>query len=119
MFVTGGQFYVFIACLAFGGVCGIFFSVSAIIKFVTTNKIIRLIPDLFAFLLTCALYVIYAFILNFPSFRAYMVIGVLLGIYLYLKSFHIILAKICKKAYNNIRKKFSRKNKSKHDRRKD
>jgi len=118
MFVSGGQFYVFIACLALGAICGILFSFSAIIKLAINNKFIRIIPDLSAFIITCIIYVTYSFLLKFPSFRVYMAFGVILGIYLYLKSFHIILAKIIKKAYNIIDEKISRKNKSKHDRRK-
>ena len=119
MFVSNGQFYVFIACVCFGGIGGVFFSISNLFKSLTKKYTLKIIFDIIAFCLLSFLYVLFSHTLSFPSFRAYMVLGVFVGIFIYLKSFHIILAKILKKIYNIIDKKILRKNKSKHDRRKE
>ncbi len=116
MFVTASQFYVFVACVGFGGACGILFTISAIIKTKINNLILRIIPDLVAFLITAMLYCFYAFILCFPNFRIYMTVGVLLGILIYFKSFHILLANLLKKLYNIKDKLFTRIKKTKDER---
>ena len=102
MFVSRGQFFVFIACVAFGGVCGILFSAAGALKFFVKNKIVKNLFDFITFLLVCFLYFIFAYKMRFPNFRFYMVLGVFLGIFMYIKSFHIILAKFVKKMYNVI-----------------
>lgn len=102
MFVSSNQFYVFIACVAIGSVCGIFFLISAALKKTVKNNFFRVFFDIVAFFITSAVYVYAAFALGFPNFRLYMVIGVLCGIYAYMKSFAIIVANIVKKGYNYI-----------------
>lgn len=104
MYVSGGQFYVFVACVALGGACGILFSISQLIKIKISNIILRIIPDLIAFLITALIYAIYSHALSFPNFRIYMILGVIVGITLYFKSFHIMLAKYVKKLYNLLSK---------------
>ncbi len=106
MFVSSGQFYVFIATVAFGGVCGVLFSVSALLKYKLRNYIVRIFLDLIAFLITSFLYVAYSKWLAFPNFRIYMAVGVILGLILYFKSFHILLAKSAKVLYNKCDKVF-------------
>ncbi|MBE7062001.1 MAG: hypothetical protein E7382_05645 [Clostridiales bacterium] len=100
MFVTKNQFYVFVACLAFGCAVGIIFGFSSIIKKRVKNILICAIGDFFAFIITAFLFLIYSFNMHFPSLRVYMFIGVYLGIYIYFKSFNIILAKCAEKIYN-------------------
>ncbi len=100
MFVTNGQFYIFVALIAFGGLCGIFFSISTLVKYKLNNVILKIIPDVFAFIITAVLFVVYSNWLSFPNFRAYMAVAVVLGISIYFKSFHILLAKCIKRLYN-------------------
>ena len=50
MFVTQNQFFVFIACIAFGGAVGIIFSVFSCVKFFIKNKVLSAIPDIIAFI---------------------------------------------------------------------
>ena len=102
MFVAKSQIFVFIACLAFGGGCGVFFTLAAAFKFFVKNKFLRAITDTVAFILCAVFYITFAFEFNFPSFRVYMPFGVILGIAVYMKSFHIILAILGKKLYNNF-----------------
>ena len=104
MFVTLNQFYVFLSCLSFGGASGVIFFIFWLVKYKIKNKIIRAVIDVLTSLIVTVLYVFYSFYMQFPSFRAYMILGVILGIYLYVKSFHIILAILCKKIYNILKK---------------
>ena len=77
------QFYFFLACLAIGAICGVFFSLSNAIKFIFSkklSKIFGIITDFFAFVLTTLTYIIFGNLFNFPSIRFYMPIGVIIGI---------------------------------------
>lgn len=105
MFVSFNQFYVFFACFAFGGACGILFSVSAAIKYTIKNEFVKILSDTVAFILTAIFYIFYSYSLRFPNLRFYMIIGVFAGITAYLKSLHVLLAKIVKKFYNILKKK--------------
>ena len=105
MFVSKGQIYVFIVCVAIGCLSGIFFSLSALLKSGVKSKCFRIIPDIFVFVALSVAYVFLAYSFGFPNLRAYMIVGVFVGIIGYFKSFHILLAKCLKKLYNIIRKK--------------
>lgn len=110
MFVARNQIFVFIACLAIGGVGGVFFTLSAFIKFFIKNRILKIIPDVVAFIVFSAIYVALAYFLAFPSFRLYMAFGAVLGLYAYMKSFNNILAFHAEKLYNiTVRKIVARK----------
>ncbi len=108
MFVSQNQFYVFAACVMIGGICGIFFSLSSAIKFIFKSKLLGLIFDCVAFILTTLIYINVSYSLHFPSFRIYMPVGVVCGLILYFKSLHLALAKMVKKPYNIIRKKLAK-----------
>ncbi len=101
MFVSSGQFFVFLACISYGLVGGLIFFVFGFFKAFLTSKIVHNVLDFISSILMSVLYVFYSNLLNFPNFRFYMPIGVLLGLFMYFKSFNIILAKLQKKIYNN------------------
>ncbi len=102
MFVSSGQIYVFLACFAVGGVSGIFLSVSRGVKYLIKNKIVAVISDITAFLAITLSFIGLSFAFGFPNIRAYMPLGVFLGVIAYMKSFHIILAKLTIMIYNYI-----------------
>lgn len=102
MFVTKSQFYIFIACIAFGGTIGVVFSIFSILKFFAKNKIIKIFSDVIAFSVVGVIFPVFSHYMNFSNVRLYMLVGILMGIYLYFKSFHILLAKYAKKFYNII-----------------
>lgn len=110
MFITAKQFYVFVACFAIGSACGILFSVSAAIKKFIKPRVLSILPDFTAFVLTACICVFASYALKFPNFRPYMPAGVLTGIYAYMKSYHILLAKCGKKAYNLVIRKNTTRN---------
>ena len=105
MFVVKNQLYIFLACLSFGAISGLLFSLSALIKCKIKNKIIRIFPDALVFFITTISYIIYSYFMEFPNLRIYMIFAVFLGLYLYMKSFDIILAKVVKKIYNIFTKR--------------
>lgn len=100
MFVSKGQIFSFIACIAFGAVCGVFFSFSYLLKRKFDNYPFRVLSDFFAFVFTSVLFVFFSYKIFLGEFRIYMTIGVVSGIALYLKSFNLILAKTLDKIYN-------------------
>lgn len=106
MLITKNQIFVFIACISFGGVSGIFLSLAEVLKKPINVKPLKILPDVAAFILIAAAYVVFSFKLNFPSYRIYMTVGVFLGLALYYKSLHVILAKCTQKAYNKTIKRF-------------
>ena len=100
MFVTENQIFVFFACVAIGGMCGIFFSVAYFLKRIVKTGVFAVLFDVIAFACTAFLYAFAAFTLKFPSYRLYMTAGVLIGIFFYMESFHILLALCAEKLYN-------------------
>lgn len=113
MFVTKNQIYVFIACVAFGFISGIVFGGLSYIKVFIKNRIIKIILEFLSGGLLGCFFVFYTYKLNFPTLRVYMLIGVVVGIVGYFKSFNILLAKSAEKIYNIFK---SKKVKRKHDR---
>ncbi len=103
MFVTQNQFFIFLSCIAYGAVGGTLFSLSRLLRLKVKNKIVNAILDGLFFVAFGFGMVAYSFYLNFPSIRAYMIAGDFLGLFLYIKSFHITLAKVLKMAYNKIK----------------
>ena len=108
MFVTKNQFFIFLACLTFGGVSGFLFNISYAIKLFVKNRIVQTFIDIIISLPIGFAFANYSFAMNFPSLRVYMLVGIFVGIYLYFKSFYIILANLAKKIYNIFEKKFKR-----------
>ena len=106
MFVAKNQIFVFFACVAIGGIGGILFTFSTLIKFFIKNARLKILPDIAAFCVFSLFYVWVSFRLNFPSYRVYMTAGAIIGLFLYMKSFNITLALWTKKLYNITVKKF-------------
>ncbi|MBE7087288.1 MAG: hypothetical protein E7369_03205 [Clostridiales bacterium] len=100
MFVTSNQIFVFFSCVTIGGGCGVIFTLFYFIKTLfKNNRVIDIAFDLLSFCATAVIYVLWSHAWGFPNVRAYMIAGVFVGIILYMKSFHIILAKFVKRLY--------------------
>lgn len=103
------QIYVFIECL-FCGICvGIIYDLFAFLNFFIKNRIFTAIKDFSLMAILFILFVITAVIFEFPSFRLYMFIGCVLGLLIYIKSFHSMLDFFINKVYNLIKRKCKRK----------
>ena len=118
MFVSLNQFYVFLACVTFGAIGGALFSIFAPIKWFLKSKIFDAILDVFCMIVLSVVFSVFSYKYNFPNLRAYMIFGALIGLTMYLKSFHRILAKFAKKFYNIIVQKFKKGMGKKNDRNK-
>ena len=81
MFVSSGQAYGFIACVAFGFAGGLVFSFIQPFKFFLTYKITSIIFDFIAFIVLAFLFCEFCFWFDFPSLRGYMFFGVFVGLY--------------------------------------
>lgn len=117
------QFYIFLTCLFVGIIGGIIYDVIYVIKVVMfglpcaekkrgdngkkrekAERGAGMFFDVLFFLLFSALSIFIGTLFSFPDFRSYMFMGNLLGLLLYLKSFHIIVAFFIKRVYNITRK---------------
>ena len=116
MFVTKYQIYIFIACVGFGGVCGVFYGLFDLLRLFVKTKIINDALDVLLFITLAFCFAVFSHVLEFSNLRAYMLFGVFLGFLCYLKSFHILLAKSIKKFYNIIDKKIYKFKKAQNDR---
>jgi hypothetical protein len=111
VFVSANQLYIFLACICCGAIIGMFFSPYLFLRRFVKIKLLKIILDILYFVLSSFFYVCYSSKMKFPSIRFFMPFGVLFGLICYMKSFHIILAKILKKLYNLIDYKIRLKNK--------
>ena len=118
MFVSLNQFYVFMSCVMFGAMGGVVYSVLSILRLIIKNKVFNGAIDAIFMLVLSFIFSVFSYKSNFPNIRFYMMGGVLLGLILYLKSFHIILAKFVKKFYNITIQKFKKGLEKKNDRKK-
>ena len=117
MFVANNQFYVFIACVSIGTLFGVFYSPIVMIKEKVCKITVSISLDIIYFFLLSICFLFCSYFLKFPSLRGYMLVGIFLGIYLYFKSFHYMLAKVVKRVYNRYKKSFDSRKKL-NDRRK-
>lgn len=105
MFLTETQFYVFVCCVAFGGVfAAVFYALRAIFAKIK-HKWLKETIDGATISCFAILFVFAAYKLSFPSFRPYMLLGILTGFFAYSKSLYIILAKTVGIFYNRIKNK--------------
>lgn len=102
---------VFCICVSFGIISGVVFSILRLLANAIKNSVVEIVFDILYFSLLSVGFIFLSYYLKFPSFRLYMCVGVLLGVYMYVKSFHITLAIITEKVYNQIKKKSSAKTK--------
>ena len=105
MFVSLNQFFIFIASVSIGGISAVIFTFFMPIIALIKNKILRNLLNFFSIIFIGIFYIIASYLLKFPSIRLYMIVGVFVGILLYIKSFHITLAKLFKKVYKIIKQK--------------
>ena len=101
------QFYIFLVCALYGVLSGAIYDViyCAVLPF--KKSWVKIAGDLLFSVIFIALYIFLSLLFTFPAFRLYMFLGCALGFYLYLKSFHKIVAFLAGKVYNKIQAKIS------------
>ena len=105
------QFYIFLVCAVFGVLSGVIYDViyCAVLPF--KRQWVKIAGDLLFSAIFIALYIFLSLLFSFPAFRLYMFLGCAVGFYLYLKSFHKIVAFLAAKVYNKVQQKFTSKKK--------
>lgn len=99
------QFWVFCLCLGVGLVGGVLYEAFSFVRFCfgcrrEKNKTLGIIIDVVFFSAFAVICIYGAYLLHFPSFRVYMWAGYALGITIYLKTLHRILAFLENICYN-------------------
>lgn len=96
LFETANQFYIFLSCIFFGFLSGLFFDLAGLICFLCkNNKIIRFFCDFFAVLMCFFVVFLICYKLNYGQFRIY--IPLVFGGFCYLQ--RITLGKLVAKGY--------------------
>ena len=106
------QVYIFIICLFCGVVSGVVYDILYIARcslcgvdksaYTVKDRVFLIICDLFYCLAFATGFIFVSVLFDFENLRAYMLIGCALGAFIYLKSFHIIVAFLVRKVYNVI-----------------
>lgn len=73
--------------------------------FTAKDRIFTITCDIVYCLIFAAGFVFISVMFDFDSLRLYMLLACLLGAFLYLKSFHLIVAFLVKKVYNKVTSK--------------
>lgn len=104
--------FIFITCACCGIVSGVVYDILYIARcavcginkqvYTVKDKIFTAACDILYCLVFAAAFVFLSVMFDFNGLRLYMLLGGLLGIVLYLKSFHIFVAFCVKKVYNKI-----------------
>lgn len=102
MFITLTQPRDFILCVSIGIISGIIYDIIYLLTNHINKKIVTIIGQLIYFILASVLFTKLSQIFSIGNFRLYMAIGVMVGLLIYIKSFHKTIAKIDKKVYNKI-----------------
>lgn len=108
------QLRIFALCLACGVLSGIVYDLLYIIRRAASGKVrvgrsvrgfvVAAVCDIAYALALSAMFVALSVAFSFPDVRAYMLLSVILGAALYIKSFHIMVAFFINRVYNIIRK---------------
>lgn len=96
------QFYIFLVCAAFGIFSGVIYDVFYCATLPFKKSWVKIAGDVVFSLVFIFCYIFVSLLFSFPAFRLYMFLGCVVGFYLYLKSFHKIVAFFAAKVYNKL-----------------
>ncbi len=107
------QIFIFIVCLFCGIVSGVVYDVLYVARvilcgaeksvYTVKDKIFIVAADILYCLVFAVGFIFTSVMFDFYAIRVYMLIGCALGALIYLKSFHVIIAFLIKKAYNKCK----------------
>lgn len=106
------RFYIFLICLFCGVLSGVVYDVFYIAraiccgvdkqKYTVKDKIFIIITDFLYCIAFAAGFIFASVLFDFENLRLYMLLGCALGAFVYLKSFHLIVAFFVKAVYNKF-----------------
>ncbi len=102
MFETSEHFFEFLSCVFSGVVSGIFYEFFYLLKVIFNKNFINIILDVIYLTLASFICRFLFFHYNLSNFRLFYFIGVILGLVIYLNSFHNIIAFSINLVYNKI-----------------
>ena len=97
-----GQFHIFLLCVLIGVVGGILYDALFFVRSMYRRRWLRILCDVLFCICFAIFFVFISLWLDLPAVRAYFLLGCILGLLLYLKSFHKIVAFFAEKLYNSI-----------------
>lgn len=101
----GNQIYIFLVCVTCGIAGGVLYDALYCIRYPFQSKWVKIVTDTLFFILFAGIYLFVSVLFELPSLRFYMFLGCIAGLFLYLKSFHKIVAFFARKVYNGITKR--------------
>ncbi len=117
---AANQIFIFLVCVLIGVASGFVYEFFYLLRKILGDKEgVAIALDTVFFLFFAAIAVFTAVLFSFPDFRVYMYLGNLLGLILYLKSIHIIVAFLWKLCYNKARKVIKRRKIAKNAKKKE
>ena len=97
------QFFTFLVCALCGLAGGIIYDFFYVLRTFFCVRWMRILCDIAFCVLFSGMYLFVSVMMGLPGIRFYTVLGCLLGLILYLKSLHKIIAFFAKKVYNGIK----------------
>lgn len=97
------QFFTFLVCVACGVAGGVIYDFFYLLRVIFPARWVRISGDVLFCLLFGALYVFVTVMMGLTGLRLYTLLGCVGGLFLYLKSFHKIVAFFLKKVYNGLK----------------
>ena len=92
MFVTYDQPRSVIVCLFIGVVCGVLYEVFYTLKFIFNNKLLNHFLNFIFFICSAFIFTLLTCYFSLGNFRVYMAVFFMIGLILYLNTFHKIIA---------------------------
>ncbi len=111
-----GQIRIFLVCTLVGVLCGVLYDAFFLVRSTYRKHWLRILCDILFSIGFALVYAIVSVSLEFPPLRFFFLLGCGLGLLLYIKSFHKIVAFFVEKIYNIHTRKH--KGKTEHGRRK-
>lgn len=97
------RFFIFLVCVAVGAAGGVFYEFFYLLRTFFRMRWVQIAGDILFCILFGALYLFVSVMMGLEHVRLYSLAGCLCGLFLYLKSFHKIVAFFAEKVYNGIR----------------
>ena len=109
----GNQIFICFVCVSCGIAAGIVYDFLFCVRYPFHRKWVTIAADILFFALFAGGYLFVSVLFSLPSLRIYMFVGCILGFFLYLKSFHKIVAFFAEKIYNSFEHRKTKKEEGK------
>lgn len=98
------QFFNFLICITCGIAGGFVYDFFYCVRYPFHAKWVKIVTDVIYWVFFAALYLFVSILTGMPNLRFFTFAGCVIGLFLYLKSFHKIVAFFARKVYNRLHK---------------